>query len=99
MPFFSIDGTWHDFAIDRITSPVLNAQQHAENEDLPFVLWWTPFTGEKGRIKKCFVGNCFFSENRELASHSQAKAFMFYGTEFNVKDLPLPRKSKLKVLP
>ncbi|XP_066928924.1 alpha-(1,3)-fucosyltransferase 10-like [Clytia hemisphaerica] len=86
------NGNWHDFAVDRVRRPVIGAKEQAEKEDLPFIVWWTPFTGETGRIKKCFVGDCYFSQDRELMTHPKTKAFLFYGTDFSVKDLPLPKK-------
>ena len=87
-----VDGDWHDFAVDRITNPVLGSKNYAEKEGLPFVIWWTPFTGEKGRIKKCMVGQCYFSQDQTLYSHHLSQAFMFYGTDLKPNDLPLPRK-------
>ena len=84
---------YHNFEVDRIIPPLLKAQEYAEEHELPFILWWTPFTGEKGKLKKCFSGECFFSTNRQLYNHNATKAILFYGSDFNEKDLPLPRKS------
>lgn len=87
------DGTWHDFEVDRVIPPVLNSKESAEKQKLPFILWWTPFTGQLGRIKRCSLGDCFISQNRSIFSHQLTQAFLFYGTEFDVKDLPLPRET------
>lgn len=58
----------------------------------PLILWWTPFTGERGRYKKCGNVKCFFTVDRHYMNNPQTKVFMFYGTDFKYFDLPLPRK-------
>ncbi|XP_062607946.1 alpha-(1,3)-fucosyltransferase 10-like [Saccostrea cucullata] len=58
----------------------------------PIILWWTPFTGEPGRYKKCGNVKCYFTVNRHYRNNPQTKVFMFYGTDFKYFDLPLPRK-------
>ncbi|XP_050394323.1 alpha-(1,3)-fucosyltransferase 10 [Patella vulgata] len=57
----------------------------------PIILWWTPFTGEKGRYKTCGDNKCFFSVNRHLKDHPKTQVFMFYGSDMKMDDLPLPR--------
>nr|CAD7586276.1 unnamed protein product [Timema genevievae] len=58
---------------------------------VPTILWWTPFTGNKGSIKKCGPFECHFTENRKFQHHPSTKAIMFYGSNLNYMDLPLPR--------
>lgn len=74
---------------------MVNSLQDAENENLPFIIWWTPFTGDENKIKRCWVGDCFFTQNRSFQSHLQTQAFLFYGTDFTDEDIPLPRKGML----
>ena len=95
---FLTDGELHDFVVERVINPIRNAKQQAENNSLPFVLWWTPHTLERGTIKRCHVGDCYFTQNRSLAIHPQMKSFLFYGSNFKKNDLPLPRESKNRYL-
>lgn len=39
----------------------------------PIILWWTPFTGERGRYKKCGNVNCFFTVDRHYMNNPQTK--------------------------
>ncbi|XP_057314827.1 alpha-(1,3)-fucosyltransferase 10-like isoform X1 [Hydractinia symbiolongicarpus] len=87
------DGSYHDFEVDRVAAPVINSIQHAEKEELPFLLWWTPFTGDQAKIKQCWEGKCLFSQNQSLYDHPLTKAFFFYGTDFHEDKVPLPRKA------
>uniref|UniRef100_A0A8C5P0D0 GDP-fucose protein O-fucosyltransferase n=1 Tax=Jaculus jaculus TaxID=51337 RepID=A0A8C5P0D0_JACJA len=59
----------------------------------PILLWWSPLTGETGRLGQCGADTCFFTINRSLQHHRMTKAFLFYGTDFNVDSLPLPRSA------
>lgn len=61
---------------------------------LPVLLWWTPFTGDAGSILQCgeTEHSCFVTTNRTYFSHRRLAAAMFYGSDFTVWDLPLPRK-------
>ncbi|XP_060065652.1 alpha-(1,3)-fucosyltransferase 10-like [Ylistrum balloti] len=59
----------------------------------PIVLWWTPFTGDPGSYKRCGEHRCFFTVDRHYRRHNKTKAFMFYGTDLDDVDLPLPRNS------
>jgi len=87
------DGSFHDFNVDRVIPPVINALPAAEQQKLPLIIWWNNFTGEKGKIKRCFEGDCFFSVNKSYYDHELTKAFLFYGTDLTVDELPLPRKA------
>ena len=82
----------YDFNVDRIERGIENPKQYAESNKLPFILWWTPFTGDMGSVKKCSKGQCFFSQDRTLFDHHLNQVLMFYGTNINTSDLPLPRK-------
>ncbi|KAL2100273.1 hypothetical protein ACEWY4_004667 [Coilia grayii] len=57
----------------------------------PVIVWWSPLTGEQGRLGECGSNKCFFTVNRSFYSHPSTQAFLFYGTDFNVESLPLPR--------
>nr|XP_022313367.1 alpha-(1,3)-fucosyltransferase 10-like [Crassostrea virginica] len=58
----------------------------------PIIIWWTPFTGERGSYRKCGNVKCFFTVNRHYMNNPQTKVFMFYGTDFKYFDVPVPRK-------
>ena len=63
--------------------------------DLPVVLWWTSLAPSQRRVKECPSGNsCLFTRSRtELKNpNNKVSAIIFYGTDFSVSDLPLPRK-------
>jgi alpha-1,3-fucosyltransferase 10 len=65
-----------------------------KNISEPIVIWWTPFTLDLGSFRKCSGDNkCFFTNMRrfKLNNRTSRKAFMFYGTDFRLYDLPLPR--------
>lgn len=64
----------------------------APGDEENVVLWWTPFTGIQGQSRSCPLGTCFFTENRNYFNDKSTKAVLFYGSDFNVEDLPLPRR-------
>lgn len=43
----------------------------------PLILWWTPFTGERGRYKKCGNVKCFFTVDRHYMNNPQTKVPQF----------------------
>ncbi|XP_070791564.1 alpha-(1,3)-fucosyltransferase 10 isoform X1 [Pituophis catenifer annectens] len=57
----------------------------------PILLWWSPLTGESGRQAQCGENVCFFTINRTYQHNPMTKAFLFYGTDFSIHSLPLPR--------
>ncbi|XP_069872311.1 alpha-(1,3)-fucosyltransferase 10 isoform X2 [Dipodomys merriami] len=50
-----------------------------EVKSYPIILWWSPLTGETGRLGQCGADNCFFTINRTYQHHPMTKAFLFYG--------------------
>ena len=64
------------------------------NLSVPVLIWWTPFTYQTGNHIQC--GNprvsCFVSNIRKYRDNPQFSAFLFYGTDFHLFDLPLPRR-------
>ncbi|XP_020863970.1 GDP-fucose protein O-fucosyltransferase 3 isoform X2 [Phascolarctos cinereus] len=65
----------------------------AKADSYPIMLWWSPLTGETGRLGHCGADTCFFTINRSYQHHHLTKAFLFYGTDFSIDSLPLPRKA------
>lgn len=61
-------------------------------EKYPIMLWWSPLTGENGRLGQCGDNSCFFTINKTYLHHPMTKAVLFYGTDFNIDSLPIPRK-------
>ncbi|KAG7476928.1 hypothetical protein MATL_G00088040 [Megalops atlanticus] len=59
----------------------------------PVIVWWSPLTGETGRLGECGRNKCFFTINKTYHNHPSTQAFLFYGTDFNIESLPLPRKA------
>ncbi|XP_015673956.1 alpha-(1,3)-fucosyltransferase 10 [Protobothrops mucrosquamatus] len=57
----------------------------------PILLWWSPLTGESGRQAQCGEDICFFTINRTYQHNPMTRAFLFYGTDFSIHSLPLPR--------
>ncbi|XP_025933968.1 alpha-(1,3)-fucosyltransferase 10 isoform X2 [Apteryx rowi] len=64
----------------------------SDADHYPILLWWSPLTGETGRLGQCGEDVCFFTVNRTYQHHQMTRAFLFYGTDFSVDSLPLPRK-------
>ena len=63
-----------------------------EKSGPPIVVWWTPFTGDRRVERKCTDGACLFTHSRTEQNNSRTKAFMYYGTDIDWRDLPLPRR-------
>lgn len=66
--------------------------KYAQDNDIPIIMWWTHFTSGNS-IHKCSQGECFITENRTVQNDERTRAFLFYGTDFDANDLPLPRKN------
>ncbi|KAL4617623.1 alpha-(1,3)-fucosyltransferase 10 isoform X2 [Arapaima gigas] len=64
-----------------------------DGDPYPVIVWWSPLTGETGRLGDCGRNWCFFTINRTYYHHPSTKAFLFYGTDFHVENLPLPRRA------
>ena len=57
----------------------------------PIIVWWTPFTPYQRIVRPCSRGECLFTQSRTELDNPNASVFLFYGTEINWTDLPLPR--------
>ncbi|XP_047628477.1 alpha-(1,3)-fucosyltransferase 10 [Phacochoerus africanus] len=71
----------------------LNKKNTLAADSYPIMLWWSPLTGETGRLGQCGLDACFFTINRTYLHHQRTKVLLFYGTDFNIDSLPLPRKA------
>lgn len=83
----------------RVTS-LLDIQSKEEhyfarhNVSVPILVWWTPFTYDTGSFTRCAnqKQSCFISNIRKYRDNADFSAFLFYGTDFHLYDLPLPRR-------
>lgn len=57
----------------------LDVKNRMDVGSYPIVLWWSPLTGETGRLGQCGPDACFFTINRTFQHHPMTKAFLFYG--------------------
>lgn len=62
-----------------------------EEKRYPIVVWWTPFTGYQRVVWDCSRGSCLFTHSRTEFDNPLTEAFMFYGTDIQWTDLPIPR--------
>ena len=62
--------------------------------DLPIILWWTPFTPYQRVVRDCKLGKCLITHSRTEVGNPNTDAIVFEGTMMNWKDLPLPRSSR-----
>ncbi|XP_076652292.1 alpha-(1,3)-fucosyltransferase 10 isoform X2 [Halictus rubicundus] len=58
-----------------------------DSEGVPVILWWTPF-GNDGKVRKCKKYSCYFTSNRTFQYHPKISSFLFYGSSFQIDDLP-----------
>ncbi|XP_067128756.1 alpha-(1,3)-fucosyltransferase 10-like isoform X1 [Centruroides vittatus] len=85
-----------DFELQQLSSNILQPDgddREKWHNKYPIILWWTPFTGETGKVRQCGLDKCFFTQNRNYVNNSLLQVILFYGSDFNPLDLPLPRKS------
>lgn len=59
----------------------------------PVVLWWTNLLPNYHEIKKCGFNQCTFTVDRKFVNSNNTKVLVFYGSDMNKTDLPLPRQS------
>nr|XP_034191953.1 alpha-(1,3)-fucosyltransferase 10 isoform X2 [Osmia lignaria] len=55
--------------------------------EVPIILWWTPF-GTDGKLRDCGRYQCYFTNNRSFQYHQKIKSILFYGSAFQINDLP-----------
>lgn len=62
--------------------------------DLPIIVWWTNFVPTQRRERQCPKGKCLVTLSRTEMTNpvNEVSAIIFYGSDFNLNDLPLPRK-------
>lgn len=65
-----------------------------EPTDLPVIVWWTPLTPFQRDVRACPGGTCLITHSRTELTNPKVNvsAFMYYGTDFHLHDLPLPRQ-------
>lgn len=56
------------------------------------LVWWTPFTGNTGSFLDCGEARCFVTQDRHFQYHPKFQMFLFYGSNVDIFDLPLPKK-------
>ncbi|XP_076298728.1 alpha-(1,3)-fucosyltransferase 10 isoform X2 [Lasioglossum baleicum] len=59
----------------------------SHDSGVPVILWWTPF-GNDGKVRKCKKHSCYFTSNRTFRYHPKISSFLFYGSSFQIDDLP-----------
>ncbi|XP_066093226.1 alpha-(1,3)-fucosyltransferase 10 isoform X1 [Saccopteryx bilineata] len=83
----------HLYPVPKKEALALTRKKTLETDSYPVMLWWSPLTGETGRLGQCGKDACFFTINRTYLHHHMTRAFLFYGTDFNIDSLPLPRRA------
>ncbi|XP_044161092.1 alpha-(1,3)-fucosyltransferase 10 [Bufo gargarizans] len=78
--------------LKRLHESILSRKLENGLGSYPILLWWSPLTGETGKLGRCGEETCLFTINRTYLQNPMTKAFLFYGTDFNTDSLPLPRK-------
>ncbi|XP_022244502.1 alpha-(1,3)-fucosyltransferase 11-like [Limulus polyphemus] len=67
------------------------------DNDKPGILWWTgrlfPHFEEDEKIISCPKGQCLSTKLRNKKDDASTRGFIFYGTDLEIEDMPLPRKS------
>lgn len=59
----------------------------------PVILWWTNLLPKYHQTKRCGFHKCTFTVDRSLLNSTNTKVLVFYGSDLNKVDLPLPRQS------
>ncbi|XP_076235052.1 alpha-(1,3)-fucosyltransferase 10 [Calliopsis andreniformis] len=62
--------------------------------NVPVILWWTPF-GNDNKLRKCDNYQCYFTSNRTYQFHQKISSFLFYGSSFQIDDLPKWKSDKV----
>ncbi|ESO85826.1 hypothetical protein LOTGIDRAFT_195769 [Lottia gigantea] len=76
-----------------------HSNPHPKNRNLqiPLIMWWTkqiyPHTNADLSLVDCGNVKCYSSFQRKYLSDPRTRGVMFYGTDIEPSDLPLPRYS------
>lgn len=63
-------------------------------QNIPVILWWTKHVYphiKSFEVKTCPNSKCYATNERNYLKHNQTRAVYFYGSDFDVENLPLPR--------
>ncbi|XP_043272308.1 alpha-(1,3)-fucosyltransferase 10 isoform X2 [Venturia canescens] len=69
---------------------------NTEVNDVPIILWWTSSFGEDERYRHCGDKQCYFTKKRSSVTNPLLKAILFYGSNLELDDLPIPRKKHVR---
>lgn len=58
-----------------------NFRTESDANQYPILLWWSPLTGDTGRLGQCGEDVCFFTINKTYQHNQMTRAFLFYGKE------------------
>lgn len=58
-----------------------NFRTESDANHYPILLWWSPLTGDTGRLGQCGEDVCFFTINKTYQHNKMTRAFLFYGKE------------------
>lgn len=62
-----------------------------EDSNILKLLWWTPFIENSTITRTCGTFQCTITDNRNELHLTTSDGILFYGSDFNPLDLPLPR--------
>lgn len=68
-----------------------NFRTEPDTDHYPILLWWSPLTGETGRLGQCGEDVCFFTINKTYQHSQMTRAFLFYGKELFLSKEKLSR--------
>lgn len=69
----------HLYPFPKKEALTLNRGTKLGRDSYPIMLWWSPLTGETGRLRQCGPVACFFTMNRTYLHEPMTRALLFYG--------------------
>ncbi|XP_055852997.1 alpha-(1,3)-fucosyltransferase B [Episyrphus balteatus] len=81
---------WKDNGTNEI--PSRRTSRNGPATSPPVILWWTKLLPKYHQTKRCGFNQCTFTVDRNLLNNNNTKVLVFYGSDLNKTDLPLPRQ-------
>ena len=87
----------HSNTLYTSSNGVLPKHVDTPTEHIPILLWWTeriyPYLSDNLMEIQCGSSRskCYLTKNRAYMDDDRTRGLLFYGSDFDVEDLPLPR--------